>query len=110
MIKKVGFIFTILLLGLVILWSKEQKPKIVSSITTMDRAYLTILVDKRDTKNLEKLEEKILKMCREDSFEEIKLQTDDKPMAKKLHIFVYSSKKDLEKGVNFLTIKNEAGD
>ena len=86
-----------------------QKPRIISSITTFDTAYLTILVDKFETRNIEKLKAKILQMCREDDFESIKLQTEDKPRAKKFYISVYNNKKDLERGIPFLTIKNDAG-
>ena len=86
-----------------------QKPRIISSITTFDTAYLTILVDKFETRNVEKLKDKILQMCREDAFENIKLQTEDKPMAQNFHISVYTSRKDLESGIPFLTIKNDAG-
>ena len=86
-----------------------QKPRIISSITTFDTAYLTIFVDKFETRNVEKLKDKILQMCREDAFENIKLQTEDKPMVQNFHISVYTSRKDLESGIPFLTIKNDAG-
>lgn len=84
-----------------------KKPKLISSITVMDMAYLTVLVDKKDGKDVEKLETMLLEMCENDSFEEIKLQTEDKPMPKRFQISVYISEKDLERGNVFLTIKKD---
>lgn len=87
-----------------------QKPKLISNITTMDTAYLTILVNRWETRNVNKLEEKILQMCREDSFENMKLYTEDRPLIRRWIISVYGSKHDLEKGNPFLIIKKDAGD
>lgn len=110
MIKKWCVICSICIIVGVTFVNMPQKPKLVSSITTLDTAYLTILVNKRETKNVEKLEEKLLQMCREDDFDNIKLHTEDKPAAKKWHISVYSSQRDLEKGNRCLTITHEEGD
>ena len=107
--KKCGIICTICIIAGIGLVNIPQKPKLISSITTMDTAYLTILVDKRDSKNVEKLKEKLLKMCIEDSFEEMKLQTKERPLAENLWITVYISKRDLEAGNPFVTIKNDEG-
>ncbi len=85
-----------------------QKPKLINSITTMDTAYLTILADEAETKNLEKLKEKIIYLCETDGFKEIKLQTDDKVPAKKYYISVYSSEKDLKEGNVCITMIYEA--
>lgn len=109
MTKKASLICIICIIVALIFVSIPQKPRIISSITTFDTAYLTILVDKKEMKNIEKLEAKILQMCREDAFENIKLQTEDKPMVQNFCISVYTSKKDLEKGIPFFTIKNDAG-
>ena len=87
-----------------------QKPRIISSITTFDTAYLTILVDKREIKNIKKLEIKLLKMCKEDQFESIKLQTEDRDLLENLHISVYASKEDLEKGEHCVTFTYKEGD
>ena len=87
-----------------------QRPRIISSITTFDTAYLTILVDKREIKNIKKLEIKLLKMCKEDQFESIKLQTEDRDLPENLHISVYASKEDLEKGEHCVTFTYKEGD
>lgn len=110
MVKKWGVICTICIIVCLIFVNVPHKPKLVSSITTLDTAYLTILVDKIEIKNVKKLEEKLLQMCREDSFENIKLQTSDKAMPKKLYISVYVSQYDLESGNVYMTIKNDAGE
>ena len=86
----------------------HQKPKIISSVTTFDTTYLTILVDRFETKDAKQLEEKLLKMCMEDTFENMKLQTEDKQLSEKLNIVVYYSHRELEKGVPYLTIKKDA--
>ena len=108
--KKLSIICTICIIVYVAFCNIPQKPKLISCITTFDTAYLTILVDRKSIKNVENLEEEILQMCRADSFDNIKLQTEDKPMAQRLHISVYFSEQDLEKGTPYLTIKNDAGE
>lgn len=74
----------------------------------MDKAYLTVLADERESRDAEKLKETILKMCREDSFEDMKLHTEDRLLPESLHISVYLSEKDLKEGNIFLTIRSEA--
>lgn len=86
----------------------RKKPKLISSIRVMDKAYLTVLADERESQDAEKLKETILKMCREDSFEDMKLHTEDRPLPESLHISVYLSEKDLKEGNIFLTIRSEA--
>lgn len=86
----------------------RKKPKLISSIRVMDKAYLTVLADKRERKDAEKLKETILKMCREDAFEEMKLHTEARPMPESMQISVYLCEKDLEEGKVFLIIRSEA--
>ena len=85
----------------------RQQPKLVSCITTLDSGYLTILVNPVEFVNLEKMEEKITQMCRNDAFETIKLRTKEKESIKRWHITVYSSKSDMERGRNSHIIKVE---
>lgn len=87
-----------------------KRPKLISNITTLNTSYMTILVDKRELKNIKKLEEKLLQMCREDSFKYIKLHTEDRPLAERWVISVYSSRSSMEKGNPIITIKKDAED
>lgn len=87
-----------------------SKPQLISSITTLDSAYLTILVDKKEIRNIKKLEEKLVRMCRFDQFDEMKLQTEDKQLPEKLNISVYTSRKDLEKGNLYMKFTCNEGD
>ena len=82
-----------------------QKPKLVSSITTFDTAYLTILVNPFDFINVEKLEKKLVFMCKEDAFENIKLYAEDKTIPRNWNITAYSCMRDLENGENGVRIK-----
>ena len=107
MAKKGFLICTICIVIGIIFVNMPQKPKLVSSITTMDTAYLTILVDERETKNLEQLKKKIIHLCKTDGFKEMKLQTDDKEAVKKYYISVYIDEKKLEEGKEYLTILYE---
>ena len=108
--KKWGIISTICLIACLGILMTPKKPKLISSITTKETAYLTILVDKRDVLDVNKFREKLIQMCIEDSFEEIKLQTEEKPLEKRLFISVYTSKKDMENGNSYMTITYEEGD
>ncbi len=108
--KKWQVIGFICIIATLIFGNIPQKPRIISSITTFDTAYLTILVDKKEIRNVKKLEEKLLQMCKEDQFKDIKLQTEDKVLPKNLCISVYISQKGLSNGTPYLTIKNDAGE
>lgn len=110
MTKKMSLICFICIIVGMIFVNIPQKPKIISSLTVLDTSYLTILVDKFERRNPEKLEDKILQMYKDDSFENIKLQTEEKPLARKFYISVYTSKAELERGIPFLVIKNDAKD
>ena len=76
-----------------------NEPKIISNITTLDTAYLTILVDKRELRNIKKLEEKLLNLCKEKQFEEINI-----------YISVYTSQKDLKEGTQSMKLTYKKGD
>ena len=89
--KKVGIILAICLIAAVIIGKCSDKPRIVSSITTMDTAYITVLVPRWNIYNVEQLKEKLIQMCLEDEFLEIKL----------------TSESDLTKGKEFMNLKWE---
>ena len=105
--KKWG-ILCVLCISCALIFAKSvQKPKLVSSITVFDTAYLTILVNPFDFINVEKLEKKLVFMCKEDAFENIKLYAEDKSIPKYWHMMVYSCMQDLENGENGVCIKFE---
>lgn len=105
MAKKWG-ILCVMCISFVLIFTKSvQKPRLVSSITTFDTAYLTILVNGFEFTNVEKLEKKLVFMCQEDAFENIKLHAEDKSIPKNWHITVYSCMRDLENGENGVYIK-----
>lgn len=103
MAKKWVIICTICIIMWMVFVNMLQRPKLVSSITTMDTAYLTILVDETKINNLEKLKKRIIELCANDGFEGIKLQTEDRTPAKKYYISVYVSENDLKEGKEYLT-------
>lgn len=107
MMKKIGIICTIGIIVILFTVNVRKKPEIVSCVTTLDRGYLTILVNPIDFGNVKKMEEKISWMCKNDAFETIKLRSDEKEDIRYWHITVYSSKANLEKGKNGYLIKFE---
>ena len=108
--RKKWIIFCIILMAVgTIIVNRPHKPRLISNITTLDTSYMTILVDRSEAKDVKKLEEQLVQMCREDAFENIKLGTKDRPMVKRWVISVFLSKADLEKGKPYLTIKKDAG-
>ena len=84
-----------------------HEPKLVSCITTMDHAYLTILVNPLEFVDTDKLEEKVVRMCKEDDFDNIKLQTEERAFVKRWDITVYSSKCNMQKGTHGYSIEFE---
>ena len=103
----IGSICLIVWLGLLII---PRKPKLVSSITTMETAYLTILVDQVELFQVEKLKHKLVKMCKEDTFTEIKLHTEGKSLPKRLHISVYTGGRALRAGKEAFAFTYEEGE
>lgn len=82
--------------------SFPKRPRLVSSITSGDTAYLTVMVDVRESEDTKKLEAKLWRMYREDSFAGIKLQAEGKTAAKHCFMKVYKGKKALEEGKEYL--------
>ena len=107
MIKKIGIICTIGIIVILFTVNVRKKPELVSCVTTLDRGYLTIIVNPIEFRNVDKMEEKIVRMCKNDAFETIKLRSDEKEDIRYWHITVYSSKANLEKGNNGYIIKFE---
>lgn len=86
-----------------VLWlSIPRRPRLVSSITSGDTAYLTVMVDVNEAEDAEKLEAKLWEMYRADSFSGIKLQAEGKAEAKYCCMKVYRGKKALEDGKEYL--------
>lgn len=97
--RKFVFLISICIIVILIYASIPNEPKIISNITTLDTAYLTILVDKRELRNIKKLEEKLLDLCKENQFEEINI-----------YISVYTSRNDLKEGTHSMTLTYKKGD
>ena len=108
--RKLGIICTICIFVGIISYKMPFKPKIVTSVTSLDDVYLTILVNRSEIRNIEKLEEKILKMCREDAFEHKMYQKEETFEETNYKIRVYDSKRALKLGKPVLEIKKDAGD
>lgn len=98
MSKKIGIICTICIFIGIIFYKMSFEPQIVTSVSTIDRVYITILVNPSEIINLEKLEEKIVEMC-EKRFEE-----------RNYDIQVYPGKIALKNGCAILHIKKDAGE
>lgn len=96
--KKWGKISVICFIVVIIYFCFPKTPKIVSSIRTFDGIYLTILADPWECRNEDRIREKLYEMCIENTFEEIKVWTEDQPLPEKIYISVYTGKKDLQRG------------
>ena len=108
--KKIWIICSICLIVGTCLLIVPRKPKLISSITTMNTAYLTILVDRVEMFNVEKLKNKLIQMCKEDAFTEIKLYTEERSLPKRLHISVYTNARALKTGRMELYFTYEEGE
>ena len=108
--KYVALFITICIIVCFIFYNYPKDPQVISSITTMDTVYLTILVNQREARNRKKLEEKIIEMCKTDSFDSIKLWTGEKNIISRWNISVYSSRRELKKGTAFMIIKHQEGE
>ena len=103
-------ISSICIFVVIISYKLPLKPKIITNVTTLDHVYLTILVNRSETKNIEKLEEKILKMCREDAFGHKMCQNEETFEKTIYRIQIYHSRKDLKRGNPILEIRKDAGE
>ena len=86
MIKKIGIICTIGIIVILFTVNVRKKPELVSCVTTLDSGYLTILVNPIEFRNVDKMEEKLVRMCKNDAFETIKLRSDEKEDIRYWHI------------------------
>ena len=93
MLKKWGIICTICVVVGIVAYKTPIKPKIVTSVRSLDSVYLTILVNLSEKRNLEKLEETIRELCEEDVTS---------------YVSVFDSKWALRYGQPVLQIKNDA--
>lgn len=96
--KKWGKISVICLIVAIVSVCFPKKIKIVNSIRTFDGMYLTILADPRECRDEEKIRKKLYEMCIENTFEEIKVWTEDQPLPEKIYISVYTSQRNLRNG------------
>ena len=102
--KKLGITCTILLICLICLYEVLQKPKIVSCITTMDTAYLTVIANGHFFSDKNKFALEIVEMCKENTFDDIKLSTQSGIYPSKLYITVYRRKEQMDGGSVWMTI------
>lgn len=103
--KKRRIALLALLMAGLLIGNGRRRPRLISSITTLDTAYLTILVDPEDAEDVENLKEKLLEMCREDQFSGIKLHTEGKQEPQTYYFRIYTSEKKLKEGTPQVTIK-----
>ena len=107
MLKKWGIASAIGIFLMCTFFYFSQPPKLVSCITDLDQAYLTVLVNPLEFVNLDRLEKKIVFLCVEDGFENMRLYTEGKAVPKEWHIKVYSCRNDLKMGKNGVVIDYE---
>lgn len=100
-------VFTVLLLAAVLLEKQERKPKLVNCIVSMDTAYLTVLTDRQSVKDEGKFYKRLEKMCREDDFREMKLQTEKRGLPQRVYVSVYVTKRELECGSPYRVVRYE---
>lgn len=95
----------ICLIGCLCLINVQKKPKLVSSITSLDTAYLTILVEQWFAGNKEETAKEIVEMCRQNAFTNIRLISEGKDYPRTLFISVYKTEKQMKRGSLWMSIK-----
>lgn len=103
--KKWWTISIIFIIFWIIIVNMEQKPKVVSSITTMDTTYLTVLVNGGYFATKEAVAQEIVEMCKENAFEDIKILTRTGEDPRTFYITVYRSRRRMNEGKAWMTIR-----
>lgn len=103
--RKWGIICTFFIIICINLWNVQQKPKIVSCITTMDTAYLTVLARGSCLEDKETVAQEIIESCRKNAFENIVLVSDKAEYPRSLYISVYKNEKQLKEGKEWMSIR-----
>lgn len=98
----IGIFFVIFVINIL---NMRQKPKVVSSITTMDTIYMTVLANGRYFAAKEAVAQEVVEMCKEVAFEDIKLSAESGEEAKIFYITVYRNQWQLDAGKAWITIR-----
>lgn len=103
------WIYTLcLFFGIVIIcvlnYSKKG-PDCVGSISSNADEYLTVVAYRFSIDNKEKFARELIAMCQKNSFKTIKFSTDLRGFPTSLHINVYLSERDVDKGKVEMNIK-----
>ena len=108
--KNKGFAVMIIILGSLIIGCNKyecKKPKLVSSISSMNHEYCTIIIYKRSVQNKIELVRLLVEMCKDNDFENIKFATDVRGYPSCLSLSVYLTEKDFQKGKQYVNIRYE---
>lgn len=101
MSKKWRIICTIILFCLISFYSIREKTKIVSCITTVDAAYMTVLLRGIWPADEETAAKKVIELYEKNGFANIKFST-DKELC---YITIYQNGNQMSKGTEWFTIK-----
>jgi len=85
---------------------KECKtPELISTISSMDHEYCSIIIHKSRINDKEELAMLLIEMCKKNAFENIKFATDIRGYPSALHLTVYLNKIDFLEGAIFMAVK-----
>lgn len=104
--KKV--ITTLLGMGMIISmysFAEGAQPDMVSAINVMNYEYCSIIAHKIHIFNKKEFANLIVKMCKENSFQNIKYATDVRGYPAGLYLSVYLNEKDFKQGNCYMEIK-----
>lgn len=93
-----GLCLILSIMAVFLIGNSVREPDCVGSISSNADEYLTVVAYRSSIKDKETFAWKLVKMCQDNAFKTIKFSTDFRGYPTSLHINVYLSERDVDKG------------
>lgn len=103
--KKSEILCVILVICMICIYCYRQNPKIVNCITTMDTAYLTVVMRGSWFAEKEETAWKIIDMCENNGFEDIKFSIKSRENLAAFYVTVYKTTYQMDRGKQWMIIR-----
>lgn len=98
-------ILIILLVGIIYTGCRNKKPDMVSTINSMNYEYCSVIAYEYSWVDKEQLANRLIEMCKENSFKSIKFATDVRGYPTGIYMNVYLNRWNFKRGEIFMKIK-----
>lgn len=98
-------VLIILLVGIICIEYRNRTPDLVSTINSMNYEYCSVIAYENSFVDKEQLANRLIEMCKENSFKSIKFATDVRGYPAGIYMRVYLNRLDFKRGKIFMQVK-----